>query len=479
MRIFQVALSLALWSLLAFPAPVAPVAAVTVGDNATLVQDVTIRSDGRLFVDGVASRKPKIELTDSRTIFRYKVVDQPKTLYQDVLVRVNLPFGVTTEQVKPTFYAVHSVSEYHTKVTGDSQLEFQASYVGTDATLTIVIELPKGALSLSVFQRVAVALDGLPLGAWLVIAIVVPLLMLLFALYLVIQRLRDIQLKPFIKKVTDRPSTLPPAFVGTLLRGYVGEREIAATLVDLAHRGYIDIIYSEQAGFSFSRKRDWTTDQTLLPFERLFLDQLVSNNLIAGAADITSRLNAHIWSDTVTAAVDSVYEQMSSLGYFQGNPQQSHLAIRATGVTIFFLSIAGLALSLLYVDQQPLIVLPWIVSLAVTPFMIRLSLLVPHRTPAGRDAASRWLGYRNYLQTVAIDYSDQLDAYEQYLALAIALGVEREWTAHFTGQPCRVPDWFFSQGAYIDSYPKLVNLVFKIVGQISQKFSFARKPTAV
>ena len=417
----------------------------------TVIEELTIRDNGRVFIDGKGSRKPKLDLTKDRSIVRYKVVDHPVTTYREVIVRVTLPRGVTTDEVKPTFYAVHSVGSYETTKISESQLEFRAQSVGTDATLTVIVELPDGALKLGPIQRAAVALDALPLAAWLTIAIIGPFLMLVFGLTLVLQRLGDLRLKPVSAVVTMSPSTLPPAFVGTLIRGYVGPREIAATLVDLAHRGYIDIIYQEDGGFSFSRKRDWTKDRTLLPFERLFLDQLVSKNLITNTTEISTRLNEHIWSDNITEAVNSIYMQMANLGYFQGNPKQTHMLIRAIGVTIFFLSIAGLAFSLLYVDQQPFVVLPWIVSLAVTPFMIRLSLLVPRRTAAGRDAAARWLAFRNYLQTAAIDYSDQLDAYEHNLAYAIALGVEMEWTKHFANLPCRVPDWFFSQGAYIDS----------------------------
>ena len=364
-----------------------PAEAVFVAGQQSLVEEVTVRSDGRMFIDGKSSRKPKLDLGKDRSAFRYKVIDHPKITYREVVVRVTLPDGVTTDQVKPTFYAVHSVGSHETVTVSDSQLEFQAQNVGTDATLTIVIELPEDALQLGPLQRMIVTLDSLPVGAWLTIAIVGPFLMLVFGLTLVLQRLGDLRLKPVTSAMNTLPSTLPPAFVGTLIRGYVGPREIAATLVDLAHTGYIDIIYQEDGGFSFSRKRDWTKDRTLLSYERLFLDQLVSKNLITNTSEINTRLNEHIWSDNISEAVESIYAQMASLGYFQGNPKQTHLLIRAIGVTIFFLSIAGLAFSLLYVDEQPLVVLPWIVSLAVTPFMIRLSLLVPRRTPAGRVAS--------------------------------------------------------------------------------------------
>lgn len=446
----------------------------------TIQETVALRKSGEVLINNKPTSRTKIDTLADRYVFRYKVVDRPGKNLSQIKVTVQLPEGVSTKEVMPIFYAVHGVSQYDHRITDVSMIEFSAFDVSPEATVSIRIDMPRTALSLSSWQRIAMTVQVMSLSQWIAVAVVIPASMVLFAFIVLIRRARDIFLRPAKVILQEPPSTLPPALVGTLIHGYVGMREIAATLVDLAERGYIDIIYRAEDDFAFSQKRKWQDDATLVDFERFFLSQIFSEEVISDRRVISQKLNRHVWSESVSKGIEHIYAQMVDLGYFERNPKQTHLVIRTAGIILFFISVFGLAISLSFFTQQPLVVLPWVASMIFSPLMIRLAVIVPRRTKAGREQAARWLAFGHFL-TAPIDvaYTDLRDDYEKYLAYSIVLSIESRWTERFVNTPCRIPSWFFSQDVYIDSYAKLVNALFGIVGFIGQRFSLSRRPTAI
>lgn len=444
-----------------------------------LERTITIQSNGRILVEGQRSARGVFETLPDRYVFRYQAIDKPRQNIDEVIMRVELPPGAAADQVKASIIAVHGVRADQPLVIDQSTIEFRATGVSPEASITLVIDLPKNSIAFSGWQHFLIRVETLPTGYWLAAAIAIPAIMLILTIAILSSRMKDLLLRPIEPFPTAPPSTLPPALVGTLLNGYVGMREIAATLIDLAHRGYIDIIYRGDNDFAFSQKRNWLRDNQLYNFERLFLSQIFTERLISDRSTINQRLNRTIWSEPISQGIDDMYQQLNRLGYFQGNLQHSHSLVRFVGMMIFFLSVAGLAVSLLFVSRQPLVVVPWLVTIVASPVIIRLSYIVPRRTEAGRQQARLWLGFRGYLSRGArAQTADESVLYEKYLAYAVAVRAEADWTARFQHMPCRVPDWFFSQSVLIDTYVQLATLLFSIIGFIGNRFAFSRKPTS-
>lgn len=445
-----------------------------------LVQTLELKTDGSVLIDNQPSSKIKLDSLDDRYLVRYKAIDVPNQLVPMLNITFRLPETVSTRQVKPAMIAVHGVNAYRILSVNERTINFNASGIGPEAEITLTVELPKQALKLSPLRTLSSNIQTLSLRNWFAIAIIVPSLMLLYALGLWLYRFRDILVRPASIVLTSPPSTLPPAMVGALIHGYVSYREIAATLIDLGLRGYIDIIYRGPGDFGFGQKRQWQTDRKLQDFERRILEQLFTSSVVSNRTTIDSRLNKHIWSESISQAVEDIYRQMVSLGYFPKNPQGIHLSIRFVGMIIFFCSAIGMAVSLLFFSQQPLVVIPWVVSLIASPIIIQAALLVPRRTEAGRDQAAKWLAFRQFLRAPTnVDAKDAREIFEQYLSYSIVLESEGYWTGYFNSLPVRVPDWYFSQSQYINSYEKLAQTLFGIIGFIGQKFSLSRKPTAI
>lgn len=447
-----------------------------------LKERVVIKESGRIFVNGRPSSKPKLDLLDDKYVFRYKVVDGQDTYVPLATIEVQLPEAVDAATIKPDILAVHGVGPTDYKIINRSMLVFTAQDLTPGATLTLVIDLPKEAFHLRFWSQILSTVQTLPPAGLIAIGILIPAISILYTLLIFAKRFRDIFLQPAKAAQVQPPANLPPAMVGTLLNGYVGMREISATLIDLARRGYIDIIYRGGVEFAFSKKRSWQYDKTLLEYERLFLDQIFSEDFLSESGEINQKLNKHIWSDSISKGIESLYTQMVQLGYFPEDPRQSHIRVRFIGMLFFFVSVVGLLFTLFFFEHRPVMALPWLVSMVSTPIMLHLALLVPNRTAAGREQAKKWLTFRSYLAGATIDTGSSVDLtelYERYLAYSIVLSVEGYWTQQFIELPCRIPDWFYSERLYIDSYAGLAKTLFGIIGFISEKFSGSRNPTAV
>lgn len=443
-----------------------------------LKRSLVIGADGRLLVDGRVSREASLNVLPDALEVRYKVLDQPGISFNQVTVEITLPPTVEAAAVEAHVYAVHGVADYQLERLSGQTMRLSAIGVGPSASLTVALKLPQSAITLSIWGRWRLALERFSVGQWLAIGSVPLLAVAIMATMLVVRQRRDLFLPP-AKPIDQPPSSLPPAMVGLLLYGSITMREIAATLIDLAERGYIDIIYRGPADFAFSQKRDWQGDRRLQPHERDFLAQLlVEPGVISQGEAVENQLNKSIWSETVSVAIEQIYRQMGQLGYFADSPRHYRSVIQGMAMTLFFISIIGLALTLRLIGDQSWLALPWVLTFLIAPFLTRLADLVPRRTPAGREQTVLWLGFRAMLaRPTAIDSRFKADLYPKYLAYAIALRCERQWTARFGHLPCQLPDWFFSQTVRIDHYDELATALFGVIGYVGQKFSVSRKPT--
>ncbi len=440
---------------------------------------IELKSDGRILIDGVASKKASYDILADKYTWRYKAVDMPSQSIGSLTVNLSLPPGLTVDAVKPAIFAVHGVGTYGVKPLDERTLAFNAEGISTGATVTFTADLPKSALHFSSWQWLVVLAEAIAPRQWLVIALTIPGLMLILSLIVFAVRAADIFLKPASIQQLEPPSQLAPALVGVLLDGYVDVREIAATLIDLARRGYIDIIYRGR-DFAFSQKGHWREDPKLHDFERFFLSQLLTDEAVSSARAINRKLSGQIWSEDISQAIDRIYDEMIRLGYFPKNPKQVHVTIRFIGIMIFFASVVGLTISLLFFMEQPFAALPWLVTIISTPLITKLALVVPQRTAAGREQASRWLAFRETLTvSTPAQFADQSEIFEVNLAYAVVMGVESEWTDRFRLLACQMPTWFFSQAGVISTYADLAEALFGIIGFVASRFSVSRKPTAL
>jgi hypothetical protein len=258
----------------------------------------------------------------------------------------------------------------------------------------------------------------------------------------------------------EPPAGLSPGEAGTLVDDQAGLRDITATLVDLAVRGFITIeeresshlmgLYSnKEYVFHLNKKSaEWNG---LKSHELLLLSGMFQPLPVAGAGIrdevALSELQNRFYKN-LPGIRRAIFEALVSRGYFAHRPdivRQAYLL--AAGVTALLLYLAGQ-----YVAQrtgmqaQPFALAAILTALVIAGFGWFMS----SRTPNGVRALHDTLGFENFLSHVEADHiarTDQSpDKFEKYLPFAMALGVEKRWVGAFDGM-LKQPAWYQTTGA--------------------------------
>ena len=223
------------------------------------------------------------------------------------------------------------------------------------------------------------------------------------------------------------PQNMRPAELGLILDESADTKDVTATIVDLAVRGYLTI--AEGAG-----KADWTLTQkngpeisALLPYERTLLYGLFSGRDTVKLSDLKGT-----FSPTLRMAEGQIYADSLSRRLFTSNPTQARAAWGCLGfalVLVGFAAAVGLGLAFGWGLVGLAIVISGIALAATFPFM-------PQRTAAGRDLLQHTLGFRLYMTTAEKyrqQFAEKAQIFTQLLPYAIVFGCVNQWAKAFEG----------------------------------------------
>jgi hypothetical protein len=302
----------------------------------------------------------------------------------------------------------------------------------------------------------------------------------------------------------EPPHELTPAELGTLVDHSVDMRDVTATLVDLAVRGYLTIEEREQKKllgltssreFVFHRAPDAGAWQELLPHEEKLLiglfgrqprpegppataqviptENMQALRSAAGAPGFggaiarvaqqaveraeTSLLARVGPRDSVTLSQlentfyqhlggirGGVYDRLIGRGYYHRRPDHVKGAYVGVGAGIgALLFVSGLWLA----DQGLTSHVAAVVAAFLTAgILVGFGLVMPARTPSGAAARTASLGFREFLSRVESDRFRRMITspaqFERFLPHAMALGVEDRWAAAFDGMLNEPPNWY-------------------------------------
>ena len=225
-------------------------------------------------------------------------------------------------------------------------------------------------------------------------------------------------------KTPDNKRFLTPGEVGTLGDETVDLKDISATIVDLARRGYIKIEERAKRDFFLVRRSlDEGGSNKLLPFERLLIDKFFKTK-----NEIRLK-NEHLFEE-VEKVKNSLYEQIVENKFFPKNPQ----TIR----TKYYI-LAGVALFTANF------------GLAIVSFIF--GRVMPRKTVDGVNAKNVAFSLRNFLTSQERQLKFQADKqlmFEKLLPYAVAFGVEKIWAKRFKDLNIKQPDWYqgYSNGQF-------------------------------
>ncbi|HSS61962.1 MAG TPA: DUF2207 domain-containing protein [Candidatus Limnocylindrales bacterium] len=241
----------------------------------------------------------------------------------------------------------------------------------------------------------------------------------------------------------EPPQKMRPAQLGLILDESADTKDVTATIVDLAVRGFLTI--SEVAG-----KHDWMLTRKgrdvagLLPYEMTLLDGL----FVGGRQQVKVSELKGTFQSTLRSAESQVYSDAMSRKLFRFRPDYLRGIAIAVAIVVI-LAGAGLTfiLGLLF---------GWgLVGLAV--ILTGLVLLVVHRalstrTAPGRDLMQHTLGFRLYMNTAEKyrqQFAEKAEIFTQLLPYAIVFGSVSRWAKAFEGiDTSATNSWYVGQGPF-------------------------------
>lgn len=210
---------------------------------------------------------------------------------------------------------------------------------------------------------------------------------------------------------------LTPAETGSLVDETVDTRDIYATVVDLARRGYMKIIESKDKKLSFEKQKDWKGDSDIQPFESELLTGIFGGKKKVDLEDLNL-------IETFRKIKGQLYDSLVSDGFFDKNPQATRTLYY---VLAFFAFITG--------------------NLILLIVAVTFGRNMPRKTQFGAQAAAMGKSLKNFLvsQERHLKFQAQKQMmFEKLLPFAVAFGVEEIWAKRFKDLGLKQPDWYVS-----------------------------------
>ncbi|NLV72728.1 MAG: DUF2207 domain-containing protein [Actinobacteria bacterium] len=317
-----------------------------------------------------------------------------------------------------------------------SSMVYRASDIPPYTNFWIVTGFPKGVVKYTWTAR--------RLAEFLIpkIGFLLPIVFFLGMLLIWHRRGRDEPATVYARYVSEPPSDLGPGLAGALVDEKVDTKEVVATIIDLATRGYLDITDTSSAGPSgkaltiFTRRKPL---DGLEGFERKVADALFDKKHPdqVTTADLKNQFYSH-----VQPIVDQVYTEVTRRKLFSSNPKQVRTKWGGYGLGVAVV-LGVLTLIMVYAELSGWgwFMVGSIVSVGIVwAFAFRM----PQRTPKGAQEQRKWEAFRNYLRDLTRfqDMESAERSFEKYLPYAVAFGVEREWVKRFEGLTVSSPDWY-------------------------------------
>ena len=354
-----------------------------------------------------------------------------------VRATVKLPADVSPDRLFPALQTGPSV-ETGVDTSGGGVVVYEGVGLPAFTKFWTVTGFPKGVVD---FKWTTKRIVG-----WIVpkVGFALPIGAFLFVLLLWRRRGRDEPALVHATYVSEPPSDLPPGVAGALIDESVDIREVTATIVDLARRGYIDMVEDKVGGFAGVFGANVTTFRKLKPFDDLEgFERKVADSLFAGHGDtVTSKDLKNKFYVHMTPIVNEIYNSVTRRKLFVDNPQK--VRARWAGYGVLLTIVLGVLTTILIMTD----IAGWgyflFGSIVTVVIVFAFGRAMPQRTALGAQEQKKWGAFRNYLRDLRRfdDMDTAREAFEKYLPYAIAFGVEKDWVRRFRDVQVPPPTWY-------------------------------------
>ena len=361
---------------------------------------------------------------------------------------IELPAGVTGLQAAAYTGAVGSRAQDARIETKENRIEIQSTRpLAFHEGLTVVVGFDKGFVH-----------PPTPLAnAWLILRsnwpFFIPVGVFVVMFYLWWTRGRD-PVHESIAVQYEPPDKLTPGECGTLVDNEAAMRDITATLVDLAVKGYLTIEQRQEnkllglmhsKEYVFHLKKPAAEWEPVRPHEQEMLAALFDggSNPEVKLSDLHNRFYTHL-----PAIRDRIFDALMADGYYLHRPDTVRQAYVGAGFVVGILFFVG---GSWLMDATGVARTTWIITGIVTGIIVAgFGWFMPARTIAGWRTLEKILGFEDFLGRVESDRIERIEKtpelFEKFLPYAMALHVEKKWVQEFAGITMQPPQWY--QGYY-------------------------------
>jgi len=243
----------------------------------------------------------------------------------------------------------------------------------------------------------------------------------------------------------EPPKGLTPIEVGTIVDEKIDTRDISATIVDLAVRGYVEIKEFKKTwalgktDYGFDKKKDFSLDKNLKRFEKDLLDGILAGKNFNRVSELKNGL-----FEKKKKIENRIYEELVESKILTADPRKIIAAYLGIGIFLTFAAIV-LAAILQNLSLFVAVGLPGILVITFGFFM-------PKKTRKGVILKEKILGFRLYLMKAEkgrirffekdLSDSEKKQLFEKYLPFAMVLGVASFWAKAFEGLYREPPEWY-------------------------------------
>ena len=244
--------------------------------------------------------------------------------------------------------------------------------------------------------------------------------------------------------ITQPPSTLRPAVVGTLIDEKADMRDIISTLVDLAQRGYINISENRAKNHVFTLQDK--SKAGLRPYESQFLKDIFGSKKERKMSDLRYK-----FANRLPKLRKMLYEELISEELVKRSPETVRTSYTIAAGLLFGMGvIIFIGLAALLPEDLAFVGCCGSVAFGLTAVLLGIvGRHMPAKTAKGADEKAKWDAFKEYLKNIE-NYQDLEQAgelFEQYLPYATAFGLDRSWIRKFSGVPrTPVPPWYIPYG---------------------------------
>jgi hypothetical protein len=280
----------------------------------------------------------------------------------------------------------------------------------------------------------------------------IPIPVFLFAWSRWRRRGRDPERRPIAVQY-EPPPDLTPAEMGTLVDHSADMRDITATMVDLAVRGFLKFEEREDKKlFGLISDREYVLHRLKPRSDWAGLaehERRVLNGIFDGDEKTKelSDLEDEFYS-SLPGIRDGIFDRLKDHGFYHARPDK--VRTRWMAGAVFFGLLVGVLGSMVGTGLA-LSPVPFIVAAVLSGLTLLLfGLFMPARSEKGARALEKARGFEEFLRRVEEHRYKRMitspDMFDRYLPFAMAFGVEKKWAKAFEDIYTQPPSWYVGTG---------------------------------